>query len=110
MVGRKIGFPTINIHPSDGKLLPPNGVYVTRTSVNNNMYKSVTNIGVNPTVGTNSVTIETYLLAFNKRVYEGEVTVEFHLWLRDEKRFNDLTELQKQITEDVAKAAEYFNV
>lgn len=49
-IGRTIGFPTANVTPPTNKLLPPDGVYVTRTVYDGKTYDSLTNIGSNPTV------------------------------------------------------------
>ena len=67
-LGRTINFPTANLE-LDGKYLLPetNGVYITKIKVNNKIYKSVTNIGYNPTVSDekNKKFIETHILDFD---------------------------------------------
>lgn len=45
-IGRTIGMPTANVVTPSIKLLPPNGVYVSKTKVFNKIYPSVTNIGL----------------------------------------------------------------
>lgn len=69
--GRKIGFPTLNMSPLNGQIIPKNGVYKTYTIVDGIMYHSMTNIGVHPTINKlDKPIIETTILDnFNKDVY-----------------------------------------
>lgn len=65
-IGRTINFPTANILPAATKLLPPNGVYATRTNINGKSYRSITNVGINPTISENNPTkVETYVGKFS---------------------------------------------
>ncbi len=108
-LGRSLGFPTANIKAPADKYLPPNGVYVTKTLFNGDLYPSVTNIGLNPTVNGQSKTIETYILDFSQDLYGKDITVYFHKWIRDEISFSSLELLMEQITKDENCAREYFN-
>ena len=57
-----IGMPTINLIPPEDKLLPKNGVYVTKIEIEHHIYHGVTNVGVKPTVtGENQMGIETHI-------------------------------------------------
>ena len=49
-IGRTIGIPTVNLTIPQEKLLPPNGVYMTKVLVKDNWYLGVTNIGCKPTI------------------------------------------------------------
>jgi len=63
-LGRKMGFPTLNLYPPPDKFLPCYGVYATRTTINATSYYSITNIGKRPTVNNGGTpTIETHLLS-----------------------------------------------
>ncbi len=100
-LGRTINFPTANLIPPEDKLLPPNGVYVTRTELHGKCYNSITNIGTNPTVSSSgSRTVESYIYNFDQEIYGSEITVSFYRWLRDEKRFGSLEELKAQMNID----------
>jgi len=102
--GATIGFPTANL--SLGRLLVPKlGVYITRCILAGNVYTSVTNVGVRPTVDGRSVCVESHLLdAQLQPFYGARLSVEFIARLRDEIRFNSLDELRAQIASDVATA------
>lgn len=100
-LGRTLDFPTANIDVSCRFLLPKNGVYATKTHVNNKTYLSVTNIGDNPTVNEKgNITVETNILRFSGNIYGKNICVEFIERIRDEKKFDSLDELKAQIHKD----------
>ncbi len=100
-LGRTIGFPTANIITTENKLLPPDGVYKTETVYNGKTYKSMTNIGYNPTVGgVEQRIVETTLFNFNKEIYGEKISIEFIKWLRNEQHFNSIDDLKKQLKID----------
>lgn len=108
-IGRKLGFPTINMQPPGEKLLPPFGVYVTRVLVGEKWYRSVSDIGTKPTIeGENPVGVETYILDFCQDVYGSELMVEFLAYIRPERRFDSREELTRQITSDIAYTENYY--
>ncbi len=107
-IGRKIHFPTANIIPPENKLLPPDGVYITKTLYNGVFYKSVTNIGENPTVDGECRTVETYIFDFDKKLYDEEIIVCFYGFIRNEQKFLSVDELKKQIKKDKDIAEKFF--
>lgn len=109
-IGSRIGFPTANIHPEDYLVLPHDGVYITKTCLEGNLYPSITNIGKNPTFNGNTVTsVETHILDFNLDIYEKKIEVFFISRLRGEKKFRGKDELVKQIKEDIQNTRKFFN-
>ena len=104
-IGRGIGFPTANAGLPDDKFLPRDGVYRTVTLCDGGEYKSVTNIGTNPTVrenaGTGEKKCETHIIGLDKNIYGREIKINFYEFMRDEKKFGSLGELKKQIEADV---------
>lgn len=118
--GRQIGIPTANLQIAADKLWPADGVYATRTYLHEragmvaiagapNLFNSVTNLGVRPTVGGTEHRFETHLLDFpepggSDDLYGQNVTVEFVARLRGEQRFNSFPELVAQIHADIAQA------
>lgn len=108
-IGRTLGMPTTNILPSGRKLLPPNGVYATRTDIAGEVFEGITNIGYKPTVGAESQRgIETYLFDLDRNLYGEILTVNFYGYERPEKKFADLEELKKRIEQDVEWGRTYF--
>lgn len=107
-LGRTIGFPTMNIAYNESKVLPPDGGYATMAYVDGRKYESITNIGLNPTVGGTKRTIETYVFDFNKDVYGKTARIEFYKFLRSEKKFDSLDELKMVIENDVKDVKEFF--
>ncbi len=107
-IGRTIDFPTANIIAPQDKILPPDGVYLTKTMYNGAFYKSLTNIGKNPTVDGKEKTVETYIFDFDKKIYGDEITVCFYDFIREECKFNSIFELKKQIVSDKENALVKF--
>lgn len=104
--GRKIGFPTANLAPEDGLLIPKDGVYAARACAKDVWYPAVTNIGENPTLDGRIRTIETHLIGFSGDLYGAPLTVELLRYLRPDRRFDSLEALRSQIAEDAAHAME----
>ncbi len=107
-IGRKIDFPTANIVAPDYKLLPDDGVYLTKTIYNGNIYKSITNIGKNPTVGGKKKTVETYIIGLSADLYGKEIKVLFYGFIRNEQKFVSVDELKNQISKDIECAFKMF--
>lgn len=100
-LGRTIGFPTINIIPPKEKILPRNGVYITETVSDGIVYRSVTNVGVRPTVESNGErNVETHLLYADGDFYGKAVTVRFLAHLRNEIRFSNVSVMMQQLRAD----------
>ena len=104
-IGRRIGFPTANIAPETNRVIPKDGVYATVACVNGASYCAVTNIGKNPTVHGDHLTIETHMIDFDADIYGERLTVAFRKYLRGELMFSSLDELKEQIRLDILSAA-----
>jgi riboflavin kinase/FMN adenylyltransferase len=107
--GESLGFPTANLDVNSGQALPPDGVYAGMANVNGKIYKTMTNIGKNPTFGNTKRTVETFLLDFSGDLYGQELSVEFVAKLRDEKKFKNTDELKKQLAEDLKQGKKILN-
>lgn len=100
--GRGMGFPTANIKLNNNYVLPKKGVYKTQTIYNSYNYNSVTSVGINPTFKTKSdISIETYILNFDKNIYNENIKINFIKHLRDEIKFKSKYELIEQLKLDV---------
>lgn len=108
-IGRKINFPTVNLHiAEDYKLIPKKGVYVVRANFNNKSSFGIMNIGFRPTVGGKGQTIEIHLLDFNDDLYGSNMQIEVLMRLRDEKKFESIEELAAQISKDEESARNWL--
>ena len=101
-IGRTLGLPTTNLLPPEEKLLPPNGVYLTRTILDDEERYGITNIGYKPTVGGETRKgVETFLFDFDGDLYGRHLIVEFLEYERPEQKFKSLDELKARILSDV---------
>lgn len=108
-IGSSRSIPTANIAPPAGRMLPPRGVYFSRTLIDGNVYTGVSNLGVKPTIGSDTVTIETNLFDFGGDLYDKEITVCFDHFSRPERKFASRDELFDQIARDCKNAGKYYN-
>lgn len=106
-LGRTIGFPTSNIMIDESMATPPNGVYITYCTYNGTRYPSVTNVGVKPTIGSYKKNVETHIFNFDKELYGKQIRVEFVKQTREEKKFDSIDALSRQISSDCIMAKAY---
>jgi riboflavin kinase/FMN adenylyltransferase len=102
-IGRKMGFPTANIHPLDpNKLIPMNGVYAIHAELRGETYKGMLNIGFRPTIDSAMAvkTIEAHLFNISGDFYDEEVVIHFVKRVRDEMKFSGLDGLKQQLQKD----------
>ena len=100
--GRTVGVPTINQNLSSDFVTPRLGVYASYAYVEGKRYKAITNVGTRPTVGGAQKNIETHILEdFSDEIYGKLVRTELLYFVRDERKFSDLTKLSEQIKRDV---------
>lgn len=107
-IGSKNSTPTINVAVSDEKMTPPDGVYMTKVKINNETYKSISNLGSAPTFDRQKRILEVHILDFNKNVYNTKVEVCFYKRIRDVKKFKDTYELYEQISRDIKETRNFF--
>lgn len=103
-----LGMPTANQIPEEEKLLPPNGVYISRIYYKEQIYYGISNIGIKPTIeGKKHMGVETYIFDFHKNIYHKEITVELLYYKRPEMKFDSLDSLGRQMHEDADFAKTY---
>lgn len=108
-LGRRLGMPTANLYPPEDKLLPPNGVYFTKVNLKGKKYCGVTNIGSRPTVEDgNRISVETFLLDFDEKIYGEWIKVELLHYKRPERRFENVEELKEAVRLNIKEAETYF--
>jgi riboflavin kinase/FMN adenylyltransferase len=108
-VGRKLGFPTANLDVR-GLVLPPVGVYAAHASCAGERWRAVVNLGFRPTRAGDSPSLhlEAHLLDYRGDLYGQELELTFVEKLRDEQRFDSLTQLQARIALDIEEARRLF--
>ncbi|MCD4791606.1 MAG: bifunctional riboflavin kinase/FAD synthetase [Bacteroidales bacterium] len=101
-LGRELGFPTANIKVNkQEKLIPKRGVYAVKIKTEDKVYKGMLNIGTRPTISTNFETnIEVHIFDFNKDLYNKKIRIIFKKYIREEIKFPDKIQLQKQLAKD----------
>jgi len=100
-LGKRLGFPTANIEPEDkNKLIPAKGVYACHVERQGKIYKGMANIGNRPTVNGSSLTIEANIFDFDDDIYNETINIHLIARIRDEKKFDNLDLLKKQLSED----------
>lgn len=113
-IGRTMGIPTINIPVNEVPNLPTYGVYAATVVMKDSgkVYEGVANLGVKPTIdnvkGTNPVGIEVNLFDFDGDLYDIDIRVDLHQFIREEMKFSNLEELKLQIERDIQTAKDYF--
>jgi riboflavin kinase/FMN adenylyltransferase len=103
-LGRKLGFPTANVHMRHERPALT-GVYAVKLDGLN----AVANLGVRPTIaGVPKLSLEVHVLDFNENLYDKHVHVEFFHKIRDEMKFDGLDALKARIAKDVEIARSFF--
>jgi len=99
--GTKIGFPTANLQFSKHSAVPGDGVYLTRSVIDEKEYWGATSVGSNPTFSQEGVHVETHFLNFNSNLYGKRLKLFFLEKLREQIRFDTIDDLTRQISKDV---------
>lgn len=100
--GRQIGFPTANVVPPTGLVLPMDGVYFVKAEVGDDTYFGAANLGPRPTFGENERLLETHLFDFSGDLYGLDMEVSFLEQLRPTRRFDSADALRAQIEQDIS--------
>lgn len=103
-LGRTLDFPTINQVYPEGYCVPAFGVYASVASIDGKYLPAVTNVGVKPTVGSDCVLAETYIIGCEGDLYGKHIPIYFIKHLRGEKKFPSIDVLRGQIGKDVLLA------
>lgn len=110
-IGGRLLVPTVNLAEYSG-LLPAFGVYVTRLTVGQRCFQSITNVGNRPTFGEPSFAVESHILDFEPVDLSEEtpLELEFLLRLRPEIQWPSPEALKAQIFKDIGRAKRYFRL
>ena len=110
-LGRELGFKTANLKVNDKhKLIPGNGVFAVRVSVENKCYDGMMNIGRKPTIERRdeNISVEVHIFDFNEDIYTKQLNIEFYKRIRDEKKFDSLESLKNQLEKDKKNVIAHF--
>ncbi len=104
-LGKKIGFPTANIDIEDYILAKP-GVYAVKVKKQNSsrLINGIANLGYRPTFNQKKILLEVHLFNFSENLYNKCLIVKFIKFIRKEKKFKNVGQLQKQIKKDLVNA------
>ncbi|TGD57608.1 bifunctional riboflavin kinase/FAD synthetase [Flavobacterium humi] len=109
-LGRTINFPTANIAIENPlKIIPANGVYVVEGTWGNQTRQGMMNIGNKPTVDGKSLSVEIHFFDVDQDLYDLEIAVSVHQFIRNEVKFNSLDDLKIQLQKDRETALLYFS-
>ena len=107
-LGRTIGVPTANVLIPEGVVVPRLGVYACACLVEGQTCMAVTNIGSRPTVEGHQVRAESWILDFEGDLYGKFIELQFYKFLRPERKFPSLEELQAEILKNGEETRKYF--
>ncbi len=99
--GKKLGFPTLNIHYDKTLVAPKFGVYATLCEIDGTHYPAITNIGHRPTYYTAAISCETHIPGFSGDLYGKTVKISFIKFIREEIKFENPKQLSDQINNDI---------
>ena len=103
-LGRTVGMPTANLVLPGFKRRPAEGVYATVSTIGDEVYMGVTNVGRRPTVdSSNAVTVETNLLGVDRDLYGETELLEFHIYIRPVSKFDTLEQVKAHVGRDLAQ-------
>ena len=103
-LGRKLGFPTANVNLQRLQA-PIDGIFAARvTGLGSVPLDGVASVGTRPTIGGGTALLEVFIFDFDRDIYGQYITVHFLKRLREERHFDDLAALQRQMHIDVAAA------
>ena len=106
-LGRTMGFPTANLLIEENyKLIPRDGIYAVKVKIDSDsqVYNGMAYIGNRPTINGMSKNIEVNIFDFSRDIYRQYITIEYHHFIRDDMRFDNMDELKAQITKDKQSA------
>lgn len=99
--GRTIGVPTANLLVTE-QLIPAEGVYAARCTVNGVTYPAALSIGTMPTFGDHPPQVEAHLIGFDGDLYDRTIDLQVIDWIRDQRKFPTLDLLKQQLQKDIA--------
>ncbi|HET8809950.1 MAG TPA: bifunctional riboflavin kinase/FAD synthetase, partial [Flavobacteriaceae bacterium] len=109
-LGKKLGFPTANLQIEESyKLIPKNGVYIVKSTIDAEEFFGMMNIGVNPTISNeNEQSIEIHFFDLKKDLYGKTLKIDLLSRIRDEEKFDSFEALSKAMEADKEVSLRYI--
>jgi riboflavin kinase/FMN adenylyltransferase len=100
-IGRQIGYPTANILVGESyKLIPGDGIFAVTVNIGADLYQGMAYIGHRPTINGMSRNIEVNIFDFDHDIYDANIRINFHHFVRSDFKFESLDELKVQLAQD----------
>ncbi len=110
-LGRRLGFPTMNVAFEERKKAPRFGVYACRVYIDGTWFPGIGNIGVKPTVTEEMrLLAEVFVLGYTGNAYGKSITVALCDFERPEQKFASIDELKVQVDVDIQYGRRYFQL
>lgn len=115
--GQSLGYPTANLLPEGGKVMPKRGVYSVQVHFQNKWHPGVMNIGLRPTfrqkskkkiINKKQLHFEVHIINKSFHLYDKQLCVKLKNFLREERVFNGEKDLKLQIQKDIQKTLKHF--
>ncbi|WP_419213569.1 bifunctional riboflavin kinase/FAD synthetase [Maribacter sp. X9] len=107
--GKKLGFPTANLSIAESyKLIPKNGAYTVKSTLNGETVYGMMNIGFNPTLNGTEKSVEVNFFDFDADLYGKKIQVDILARLREEHKFESVDALKGQLAKDKKKSLEFI--
>ncbi|WP_090866593.1 bifunctional riboflavin kinase/FAD synthetase [Oceanobacillus limi] len=109
--GRELGFPTANLFINQDTLLPKPGIYAVKVIIKNNVYEGMASLGINPTFTEDRIdlSLEVHIFDYNNDLYGEELQLQWHKFIRDEEKFDNVDQLIKKIEQDETIIRGFFS-
>lgn len=109
-IGKQLDYPTANIHiEEDYKLIPKQGSYVVKSTIDDAIVFGMMNIGMNPTVSGDSESIEVHFFNFEQSIYGDKIQIDVLERIRDEQKFESIEDLKHQLEKDKVFSLDFIN-
>ncbi len=109
-IGKQLDYPTANIHiEEDYKLIPKQGSYVVKSTIDDTIVFGMMNIGMNPTVSGDSESIEVHFFNFEQSIYGKKIQIDVLERIRDEQKFESIEDLKLQLEKDKVFSLDFIN-
>lgn len=104
--GRALGFPTANIQPPPHQALPATGIYAAYVRLGGERLPAAASVGYNPQFEGHELTVEAYILDFDRDIYGEELGIEFVGRVREERKFDSVDMLIAEMHRDIGRVRE----